>query len=292
MSSFWSGWIILLTTITIIGVTLLLFGNRKIDASKGPEAKTGHVYDGIEEYDNPLPAWWMNLFVASLIFGVGYLLAYPGMGNFKGMLGWTQVAEYEASKQQAEEKYGEIFAKYAAMPIEDVARDAQAIKMGQRLFSNNCATCHGADAGGNLGYPNLRDKDWLYGGKPEQIKASIVNGRQGAMPAWGSMGDEKINQLTAYVESLSKAQATLSAEAQQGKMNFAMCMGCHGMDGKGNKALGAPDLTDNIWLYGGSTEAIRNSIANGRNGIMPAHKDLLGEEKIHLLSAYIFSLSQ
>ncbi|MCB1615730.1 MAG: cytochrome-c oxidase, cbb3-type subunit III [Pseudomonadales bacterium] len=291
MSSFWSGWIILLTTITFIGVTLLLFGNRKIDAGKGPEAKTGHVYDGIEEYDNPLPAWWMNLFALSIVFGVGYLIAYPGMGNFKGVLNWTQVAEYENAKQVAEEQYGAVFAKYAAMPVEEVAKDSQALKMGQRLFSTNCSTCHGADAGGNLGYPNLRDNDWLYGGSGDQIKASITNGRQGAMPAWGTMGEEKIKQLTSYVMSLSNPSSALSGEAQQGKAAFAMCMGCHGMDGKGNTALGAPDLTDNIWLYGGSKEAISESIANGRKGQMPAHAELLGEEKIHLLAAYVFSLS-
>lgn len=290
MSSFWSLWIIVLTVFSLIAITWILFANRKTKLNAENEAKTGHVYDGIEEYDNPLPAWWFNLFVLTLIFTVGYLIFYPGLGNFKGILGWTSEGQYQAEVKEAEEKFGPMYRKLAMQPIPELAKDKQAMKIGQRLFANSCATCHGSDAGGTVGYPNLRDKDWLYGGQPDQILASIVHGRNAVMPPWAStLGSEGLESMTNYVLTLSAGTAEPSSDAGQ---SFAMlCAACHGADGKGNIALGAPNLTDDIWLYGGKHDDILQSLAKGRAGKMPAHKDILSPEKIHILAAYVYSLS-
>ncbi len=290
MSSFWSGWIILLTGFTIVATIWLLFSSR-YSAGDGGE-KTGHVYDGIEEYDNPLPAWWLWMFVISIIFGIGYLIFYPGMGNFAGTLGWTQLSQYEAEVEKASQKYGPVYQKYAAMSIEDVAQDEQAMRMAGRLFSDNCAQCHGSDAKGGMNFPNLTDGDWIWGGEPEQIVASIANGRQAAMPAWGQiLKDQGVNETAEYVLNLSGQNADAEMAAAGEKHYNTYCMACHGPDGKGNPMMGAPNLTDDIWLYGGSRMRIRETLTDGRNGQMPAQKDLLYAEKIHLLSAYVYSLS-
>lgn len=291
MTSFWSGWIIVITTLTIAGCAILLFGNRKID---NPGQTTGHAYDGIQEYDNPLPGWWFWLFVATIIFAVGYLILYPGMGNYKGYLNWTSAGQYETEEKAAKEKYGPLFAKYANMPIAEVAKDEQANKMGQRLFANNCAVCHGSDAKGGFGFPNLTDNDWLYGGKPETIKQTITNGRKGLMPPKGlkpDMNNKQVSDLAHYVISLSR-EAQDSEAAIRGKAMFAQaCSTCHGPEGKGIQAMGAPNLTDKTWLYGGTHSMISHTITNGRNANMPAHKELLNSDKIHLLTAYVYSLS-
>ncbi len=291
MSSFWSLWIIVLTMVTIIGITWLLFANRK-STNAGPDSTTGHEYDGIEEYDNPLPAWWFYMFVITIVFGLLYLAAYPGLGNFKGFLNWTQVNQWESEVAEAEQRYGAIFAEYRGMSVENVAKDDKALKMGQRMFANNCAQCHGSDARGSYGFPNLTDSEWLYGGSPEQIKMSIIQGRAGAMPPWqAALGDEGIVNVTHYVMSLSGREVD-QTKASAGTEKYQMfCTSCHGADGKGNVMFGAPDLTNNIWLYGGSQGLIQRSIRNGRNGKMPAHSELLSEDKIHLLTAYVYSLS-
>lgn len=293
MSNFWSLWIIVLTVVTIIGVTLLLFGNRK-STNQGPGGTTGHSHDGIEEYDNPLPLWWLYLFVISIVFGIGYLIAFPGLGNFGGVLGWTQVGQWEKEMAKADERYGEVFARYASMDVEQLLGDKAAIKMGRRMFANNCAQCHGSDAKGSFGFPNLTDHDWLYGGDAEHIKQSITNGRTGAMPGWeAALGEEGISQVSAYVMSLSNAHKggdkTLVAAGKQKFQTF--CVACHGADAKGNAMFGAPNLTDNTWLYGGSKSEIEFTIRRGRNGKMPAHKDIIGDDKIHLLTAFVMSLS-
>lgn len=291
MSLFWSAWIIVLTLAMIVGCTALLLGNRK---GKGGQqgGTTGHVYDNIEEYDNPLPAWWLYMFVASILFGIGYLIAYPGLGSFPGVLGWTQAKAWQEEMDHANAKFGPVFDKYLQQPIETVARDPQAVKMGQRLFANNCSQCHGSDARGSHGFPNLTDQAWLYGGKPDNIVETITNGRQGQMPAWGPiLGEEKINQVANHVLALS-GQAHDEKLAAAGQEVFqTYCIACHGPEGKGNPMFGAPNLTDSDWLYGGSLDEIRRSITNGRQGQMPAHKDILGEARIHLVAAYVYSLS-
>lgn len=292
MSEFWSTWIIVLTTATLIGITWLLFANRKT-SPKNEEGTTGHVYDGIEEYDNPLPAWWFQMFVISIIFGIGYLIAYPGMGNFAGVLGWTQHNQLEQQVASAEARFRPLRDKYLALPITDIAHDPLVRKMGQRLFSNNCAQCHGSDAGGAKGFPNLTDADWIFGGSAEAIKYTIVNGRQTAMPAWGPViGDDGVANATAYLLSLNGRSADVSA-VEAGKTVYqTFCMACHQADATGNTALGAPNLANGIWLYGGSSDAISESIRNGRNGVMPAMGEILSEDKIHILSAWVYGLSR
>jgi cytochrome c oxidase cbb3-type subunit 3 len=290
MSSFWSGWIILLTAFTIAAITWLLFSNRYSSGKEGET--TGHVYDGIEEYDNPLPAWWLWMFVLSIVFGVSYLLLY-GLGNFSGALGWTQNNQYEAEITDADEKYGPVYDRYAAMSIEELSKDPQAMRMAGRLFNSDCAQCHGSDAKGGMGYPNLTDNDWLWGGEPEQIKATLVNGRQAAMPAWEAILKEQgVNEVSEYVLKLS-GQDFDAAMATAGEKQYNIyCVACHGAEGKGNTMMGAANLTDDVWLYGGTRSRIRDTLIKGRNGQMPAQKDTLYPEKIHLLAAYVYSLSQ
>ena len=252
MSDFWSAYVIGLTVLTLIGSWLLLFGNRTRPADS--EAKTGHVYDGIEEYDNPLPAWWLHMFVLTLVFAVGYLIAYPGLGNYRGLLEWTQAGQWQADVDAAKARFEPVFARYRDLSVETVAQDPQAVRMGQRLFASNCAACHGSDAGGNYGFPNLRDGEWIWGGDADAIKASITNGRIAAMPAWEAALTEPgaADNLAKYVLSLSGAEATGPA-TEDGAARFAMlCSACHGADGKGNPMLGAPNLTDGTWLYGGT----------------------------------------
>jgi cytochrome c oxidase cbb3-type subunit 3 len=289
MASFWSLWVIILTSLTLILLTWLLFANRSRDNPEGQT--TGHAYDGIEEYDNPMPAWWFLMFVLTLLFGVGYLIFYPGMGNYPGLLGWSKEGQHEGEVAQAEEKYRHMRDRYLALPVEEIASDPAVRKMGMRMFRNNCAQCHGSDAKGAYGFPNLTDDDWIYGVSADAIKTTLVNGRQAAMPAWGSiLGDQGVAEATAYVMSLSGRDVD-SALAEAGSKHFqTYCAACHGSDGKGNQALGAPNLTNGIWLYGGSAEQIAHTLRAGRNGAMPAFKDSLGEDKIHILSAYVYGL--
>jgi cytochrome c oxidase cbb3-type subunit 3 len=282
----------------------------------------GHTFDGIEELNNPLPKWWSTFFLLTIIWAFGYIALY-GLGNWTGLLGWKSsnqgilnlaeskaktlenlqndsgvLVQYDREVAAADAKFGPIFEAYAARSIEDLATDDEALKVGQRLFIQNCAQCHGSDAHGTTGFPNLTDKDWLYGGTPEVIKETIMNGRiASGMMAWeGALGgDQGVKEVAAYVISLS-GRSVDPELAKAGKAKFAICAGCHGPDGQGSLALGmpmgAPNLTDNIWLYGGSQRAIESSIRNGRAGVMPPWKDILGEEKVHLISAYVYSLSQ
>lgn len=295
MSTFWSLWIITLTSINLVLLLWILLANRKVAVTDDaePENKTtGHVYDGIEEYDNPLPKWWFYMFLATFVFTIGYLIVYPGMGNWKGLLGWTSVGQLQAEQAKAAAQYQTSYDIFSTMPVEELAEDTKAMKMAQRLFANNCAVCHGADGGGSLGFPDLTDKDWLYGGTPEVIKETLIKGRQGAMPAWqGVLGESGIADVTEYVLSLSGREHDVQ-KAIVGKDLFAKnCVACHGADGKGQMALGAPNLTDDIWLYEGTPAGIRQTLRIGRNGVMPAQEERLREEKIHLLSAYVYSLS-
>lgn len=293
MTSFWSYWIIILTTITIVGITWILLANRKGTARGAGEETTGHNYDGIEELDNPLPAWWFYMFLGTIVFSIGYLIVYPGMGNYKGLLGWTEVGEYEARVEEADAKFRHMRDKYLALPVEEISSDPVAVKMGQRMFANNCAQCHGADAKGRYGFPNLTDNDWLYGSSGDDIKTTVTAGRRGAMPAWGEIiKDKGVRETTAYIMSLSGREGDAADIAAGETVYKTYCAACHQADGTGNKALGAPNLANGIWLYGGSAEQISQTIRSGRNGVMPAHENTLGEDKIHILSAYVYSLSQ
>lgn len=295
MSTFWSLWIIGLTSTNIALLLWVLLANRKVavrDDQDPDNNTTGHVYDGIEEYDNPLPRWWFNLFIATFVFAGIYLLLYPGMGAYPGLLGWTSEGELRQHQAQAEERYADRFGVYADTPLEELAQDPQAMRMGLRLFANNCAACHGSDGGGAYGFPNLTDADWQWGGSPEQIKKTITDGRTGTMPAWGSaLGERGVADVTEYVLSLSGRDHDAAA-AERGVGHYGQfCSTCHGPQGKGNQILGAPDLTNDTWLYGGEPRDIRHTVREGRTGIMPAQRNLLREDRIHLLAAYVYSLS-
>lgn len=301
MTSFWSWYVTLLSLGTIAALVWLLLATRKGQRPDSTEETVGHSYDGIEEYDNPLPRWWFMLFVGTVVFALGYLALYPGLGNWKGLLpgyedGWTQVKEWQREMDKADEQYGPLYAKYAAMPVEQVAKDPQALKMGGRLFASNCSVCHGSDAKGAYGFPNLTDDDWLWGGEPETIKTTILHGRQAAMPAWKDViGEEGIRNVAGYVRSLSGRDTPegISVDIEQGQKIFAAnCVVCHGPEAKGVTAMGAPNLTDNVWLYGSSFAQIQQTLRYGRNGRMPAQEAILGHDKVHLLAAYVYSLSQ
>ncbi|MFD1214992.1 cytochrome-c oxidase, cbb3-type subunit III [Microbulbifer celer] len=296
MSTGWSIWVIVLTLTNLALVTWVLFANRKVavDDQEDPENRTtGHVYDGIEEYDNPLPKWWFLLFILTLVFSAAYLVIYPGMGNFKGIAGWTSVGALKADQAKAQAEFKDTFGQYVDQPIEKIAESREALKMGARIFANNCSVCHGADGGGNYGFPNLTDNDWLYGGTPEKILETLHEGRKGLMPPQGPViGEEGVKNATEYVLSLNGLEHD-AAMAAEGKEVFGtVCMACHGVDGKGNQSLGAPNLTDNIWLYGSSREEIQHTIRGGRSNEMPSQKDKLREDKIRLVAAYVYSLSR
>ncbi|BDM64124.1 Cbb3-type cytochrome c oxidase subunit [Shewanella sp. NFH-SH190041] len=317
MSSFWSIWITVLTIAVILGCIYLLWACNKNNTDVSEGESMGHSFDGIEELNNPLPKWWSYMFYITIVFGVVYLLLYPGLGNFKGLMSWTSshqgITSLEQSKQavadaannhvrvqydremaQAEKQYGPIFKAFADTPLEQLVHNEEALKVGGRLFLQNCAQCHGSDARGSTGFPNLADNAWLYGGDLATIKTTLLNGRNGMMMPKGGLpiDDAEIPGLTEYVVKLSGRKHD-EALAAQGQASFMKgCFACHGMDGTGNKLMGAPNLTDTAWLYGGSRGAIAESIQQGRTGMMPAWKDILGEDKVHVITAYVYSLSQ
>jgi len=296
MSTFWSIWISVIVLGTVFGCWWLLYATRKSQTTDTETDRTmGHSFDGIEEYDNPLPKWWFYLFLATCIFALGYLALYPGLGNYKGLLGWTSANQWEAEMAEAEDKYGEIYAQFGKTPIPELAKNEDALKIGQRLFANNCSVCHGTAARGQVGFPNLTDNDWLYGGSPEQIHTTITQGRMGNMPAKGvmpNMTNEQVNQVVNYVLSFSGREKDAQA-AEAGAQVFAQaCSACHGPNAKGNQAMGAPNLTDNVWLYGSTYEWIKETVMNGRQNQMPAQEGRLSSDQIQIVAAYVYSLSQ
>jgi cytochrome c oxidase cbb3-type subunit III len=303
LTTFWQIWITIIAVGSIIGCGVLIMytsrGMRKEETSQ----TTGHAYDGIEEIDNPLPRWWVFMFWGTIIFGLGYLAAY-GYGNYKGFLtvtvdnqevNWTQANQWKAEVQAFDKEIAPLYAKYSATPVEELIHNQDALQTGQRLFKSNCSVCHGTTAKGAQGFPNLTDNDWLYGGQPAQIVQTITNGRQGAMPAWEAiLGDEGIKNMVEYVRSLSGLKHDEAAAAAAAPVFLQNCAMCHGADAKGNIMVGSANLTDDIWLYGGSSKQIEFTLRNGRNGKMPAHKEILGanaDAKIHLLATYVYSLS-
>ncbi|MCL7945824.1 cytochrome-c oxidase, cbb3-type subunit III [Marinobacter sp. ATCH36] len=295
MSTFWSIWISVIVLGTVFGCWWLLYATRKNQTSDTETDRTmGHSFDGIEEYDNPLPKWWFYLFLATCIFALGYLALYPGLGNFKGLLGWSSTGQWETEMQQADAKYGELYAKFGDTPVPELAGIDDAMKMGQRLFANNCATCHGSAGRGSLGFPNLTDDDWLYGGDPDSILTTLHEGRNGNMPAMGTMPNmtnTQVDQVVNFVLSYSGRERDAEA-AKKGEEVYAQaCVACHGPDGTGNQALGAPNLTDNTWLYGSTYDWIRETVVNGRQNNMPAQGGRLSDDQIQILAGYVYSLS-
>lgn len=290
MSTGFSLFVIIGTLGSLIVFTLLLVMNRKV---KNPGQTTGHVYDGIEEYDNPMPAWWFWGFLLSILFAFAYLIYYPGLGNFPGLSGWTSTGQLVADQQAADQRYGPIFAQYQDIPIDELATVTPAMRMGQRLFANNCAQCHGVAGTGSPGFPNLTDGNWQWGDSADQIKATLMHGRQAVMPAWSGVLDEYgIRDVTEFVLQLS-GREVIAQQASAGAAHYArLCAACHGTDGSGQPLLGAPNLTSNSWLYGGTREQIADVLRNGRNGMMPGFAERLGDDRVHILSAYVRSLSQ
>jgi cytochrome c oxidase cbb3-type subunit 3 len=296
MSDFFnSGWSVAIAAVTILGLVaclalLIIAARRRVMAN---DNTTGHVWDeDLRELNNPLPRWWMWLFVLTVLFSGAYLWLYPGLGSAPGSLKWTSLSQHAGEQAQAREAMKPVFAAYARMPAQELARDPRAMAIGERIFANTCATCHGADARGSKGFPNLTDKDWLYGGTPEKIEETITLGREGTMPPMAAaVGNaEDVRNVANYVLSLSGASED-PRNAQYGREKFAVCAGCHGANGKGNQALGAPNLTDNIWLHGWGEQAVVSMITNGKRNVMPAHGSRLSPEQIHVLAAYVWSLS-
>ncbi len=321
MTTFWSVWITVITLGTIFGIAAILIWCLKDKMGVEEGEDMGHEYDGIRELNNPLPKWWTYLFFSAFLFSAVYLALFPGLGNFPGLLGWTSspqqvrtVAELNAAIESAQDNkqldqyareldsadkfYGESFKRLAYneagtdyKPTAEIASDPAALKVGQNLFLQNCSQCHGSDARGQKGFPNLTDSAWLYGGEPEAILTTIKDGRHGAMPAWGELlGEDGTRDVVSYVLSLSGRKVN-AREAAAGKIRFASCIACHGTDGKGNPAFGAPDLTDNDWLFGDSRADVTETVMYGRQGVMPAWGNILGEDKVQLVAAYVWSLS-
>jgi cytochrome c oxidase cbb3-type subunit 3 len=295
LTSFWHWYVIVITVCTIIACFWLLQWTKGVSNrdEKSGTGTTGHVWDeDLVELNNPLPRWWLQLFYGTIAFAFIYLILFGGLGNIGGVLGWSQEGQYEAEMKAATDAQEAIFARYRQMDNETLIADAEANATGQRLFANSCAMCHGSDARGARSFPNLTDDDWLYGGDFDTVMLSIAKGRAGAMPVMvGGLDDSAISDLVVYVQSMSGQKADVEMAAK-GKRSFDMlCAACHGSDGSGNQALGAPRLNDNIWLYGGEPGVIRQTITEGRNGNMPAHEDLLSEDRRRLIAAYVLSLS-
>ncbi|EGY51557.1 cytochrome-c oxidase, cbb3-type subunit III [Neisseria shayeganii] len=302
-SSFWHYYICAIVILSFIGLFWLLFSQNKVKAPpKGEDVKTmGHEWDGIEEYNNPLPRWWFFLFILTVLFSIGYLIVYPGMGDFKGVgfggQAWTSQSQYESEVKAANEKFAPVYAKFANMPVEEVAKDADAQRIGKHLFDTYCIQCHGSDAKGQRGFPDLTDHDWLWGGSPDQIKESIAKGRVGIMAAWGpQLGEEGVKNAAHYVLSLSNpGNPNLDpGRVKRGEAVFhgppANCFVCHGDKGQG--VLGAgPNLSDDVWLWGNSEKAIMETITNGRHNQMPAWEGFLNDDKVHILTAYVWGKS-
>ncbi len=296
MSDFVSnGWSLFVAAATVLGlvlclVLLIIASRRKPMAD---DNSTGHVWDeDLKEMNNPLPRWWMGLFILTVVFAAAYLALYPGLGSYAGTLNWSSGQQYKDEQARALAAMEQVYAKFKDMPVENMARDPQAHGIGERLFANNCATCHGSDAKGSKGFPNLTDNDWLYGGEYDTIVTTITGGRQGIMPPMAAAvgtGDD-VRNLAHYVLSLSGSPHN-SVAAQLGKSKFVACAACHGPDGKGNHALGAPNLTDKIWLHGWGEPAVVAMINNGKHNVMPEHGSRLSPEQIRVLAAYVWSLS-
>ena len=292
MSTAFSVFVTVITIAMLAGCWLLLALTRRNEIDDGEHVEKDHVFDGITELETPLPRWWYYWFLGTIVFAAFYLVLFPGLGNFAGVLGWTQDNQWQAEVDRADARYAPLFARYEGTPIPELAQDPKALAMGQRIFGNFCSQCHGTAAQGYPGFPNLTDDAWIWGDSPEAIKASIVHGRQAAMPPWGpALGEQGVADVTSYVLSLA-GRADDAAAAERGAAQYAsLCIACHGPQGKGNALLGAPDLTDDAWLYGGDAAAIATSIAEGRNGVMPAHSDLLDAARIHLVATWVYAQS-
>jgi len=299
MSDFWSFYIIAIVVLNLVGCAVLLFANLRMTPEEARSETTGHSFDGIQERNQPLPRWWLHLFVLTLLFSVVYLVLYPGLGRFGGLLNWSSVEQWQEEVAWVEKQTAPLFEQFAKVPIEELHAYPETRDVGGRLFANNCALCHGSDARGAKGYPNLTDDDWLYGGSADAILGSIRDGRHGQMPPMAAAvggTDQAVRDMALYVQSLSRPSMTeqpeVAASVARAEPRFAVCAACHGRDARGNQALGAPNLTDGIWLHGARLEDIETTIREGRAGRMPSHDSVLTEERLHVLAAYVYGLSR
>jgi cytochrome c oxidase cbb3-type subunit 3 len=299
MSDFTSGgWSLFVAVTTILGilacVVLLFIAARRRVPPGVTDNTTGHIWDeDLKELNNPLPRWWMGLFIVTVVFAALYLAIYPGLGSYAGAFGWSSAGEVAVDTEATNKLAQPVYAKFAAMDEAALKADRSAMELGERLFVTHCATCHGSDARGSKGFPNLSDGDWLWGGEFASIKETIAKGRQGVMPPMAAAigTPDEVRQVAHYVLSLSDSPHD-SLAAQLGKSKFGACAACHGPAGKGNPALGAPNLTDGVWLHGWGEEAIVSMVVNGKTNVMPAHEGRLTPEQIHVLAAYVMSRSK
>jgi len=293
MSNLWSIFIIVLVVINVGGCLWLIAWTMNMKTDEEDSDSTGHVWDGdLKEYNNPLPKWWLNTFYLTIIFTVVYLVLYPGFGSFQGVLGWTQTGQYDAQVEANRERYESVYAVFADVPLDELAKNPDAVRLGRNTFMNNCASCHGSDGRGAKGFPNLTDDEWLHGGAPETIYTTIANGRVGVMAPMGAVvGEEGADQI---IDFLLAGDDDTSEAVAIGKQKFMTsgCIGCHGLNAEGNQAIGAPNLRDDIYLHGGSRAELTESIVNGRVNQMPAQLDQIGEDRVRLVTAYVLSLSQ
>lgn len=287
MSSPWHWFVIVGTVGSLVGFLWFLFANRRISG----EETTGHESDGIAELDNPLPAWWIGMFVLSIIFAFGYLVYYPGLGNLTGTGNWTSTDQLEREQAAHDTRFAGIYADLAALDPESLKTDRLARQVGRRLFINHCSSCHGINGRGSMGFPNLTDDEWIWGAGFDDVKTAILRGRTAIMPPWGpALGEQGVQDVTQAVLKLAGRDHD-SAAALRGEAHYkTLCVACHGVTGTGNPLLGAPNLTNDIWLYGGSAEAIAYGIREGRNGVMPSQAELLSEDKAAVLAGYVTTL--
>ncbi len=296
MPAFWHWFVAAGTIVFIIWcVWLVSWSSKQGPQNVADDDVVGHKWDGdLEEWNNPAPKWWLYLYFITIAWGIGYMIAYPGFGNYEGMLGWSQTGQYEAEMQAAADTYEPIYEEFAAMDFADLAKNDDALALGGSLYASYCTTCHGSDARGAPGYPNLTDDDWLWGDTEQAITTTILNGRTAVMTPWAQVlgSDEAVTNMAKYVRSLSGIEDADEAALAMQTQFTTYCAACHMPDGTGNQMLGAPNLTDDVWLYGSSVDTIRTTINEGRNGQMPPHGDLLGENRTKILAAYVYSLSQ
>jgi cytochrome c oxidase cbb3-type subunit 3 len=293
MSTFWSVFIAVLVVINVGGCLWLITWTMNMSPDEEDDDSTGHTWDGdLKEYNNPLPKWWLNTFYLSIIFSVIYLILFPGFGSFKGVLGWTQIGQYDEQIEATRAKYEEVYAAFAGLSLEELANNPDALALGRNTFANNCSSCHGSDGRGAKSFPNLTDDSWMWGGEPAQIQQTIALGRVGNMPALGAVaGEEGTEQIITW---LLADEGDTSADVAAGQQKFMTsgCIGCHGVTAEGNPMLGAPNLRDDYWLHGSNRADIRDVINTGRVNQMPAHQDLIGEDRVRLVAAYVLSLGQ
>ena len=277
--------------------------NKQVDEATGTDF-VGHEWDGIEELDTPMPRWWVWTFYLTIIWGIVYLILYPAwpMVNSatKGVLGWTSRGELAAEMSALEKERAPILKALADIPLKDLPANERlmqtAIQGGQAAFKTHCVQCHGSGAAGSKGYPNLNDDEWLWGGDMKSIQYSIVNGirnpdhadtRFSQMPAFGDiLSAGEIDALTLHVLNMSGKSKPVANGAALYEQNCAVC---HGADGKGDRAQGAPSLTDAISLYGNDSDSIRQSISKSRQGVMPRWNDKLDPVTIKMLTAFVWS---